>query len=146
MFTLWIRGVNSPPEIGEDVISVDWLPAEATNINYYRSYVFTAYEFQISEAGFRKWAVTVAYESSEHVSYQPVSDLADFKEKRFFTIERYNRFIGEDEDLDYSEHLKATSRKIENGLRGEMRRGSGGGYSIGYDRDTLTAYWQSNPR
>jgi hypothetical protein len=27
-----------------------------------------------------------------------------------------------------------------------MRRGSAGGYSIGYDRDTGTAYYQTNPR
>ena len=42
-------------EFGENVPSVTWLPSTATNVSYYKSYSFTAYEFEISEADFLKW-------------------------------------------------------------------------------------------
>lgn len=41
---------------GVDVERVGWLPEEATSVTYYRSFIRTAYEFSISEAGFRAWA------------------------------------------------------------------------------------------
>lgn len=84
LFALWLRDVNRPPEIAEGVYSVEWLPTEATNINYYRSYGFTAYEFQISETGFRKWAANPARKpSSEYVFYQSVTDGADLEKNHF---------------------------------------------------------------
>lgn len=147
--------VIRPPEIAEGLASVDWLPEEATDINYCRSYGFTAFEFKISEAGFREWAATAAYPPrSEYVKYQPVTEVSELEEDRFFRIRRYNSYDAggpvrpkDYEDYEnYEEYLGATTMEIKNGLRGEMRRGSAGGYSIGYDRDTGTAYWQSNPR
>ncbi len=78
LFTLWWRDVSRPPEIAEGVNSVEWLPVEATNIKYYRSYGFTAYEFQIDEPGFRAWAANAARKpGSEYVFYRPVTDVAD---------------------------------------------------------------------
>jgi len=43
-------------ESGEVVASVDWLPKSASNVSYYRSYMNTAYEFDIDEADFLKWS------------------------------------------------------------------------------------------
>lgn len=43
-------------ETGENVSHVSWLPASASNVSYYRSYNFMAFEFGISEAEFLKWA------------------------------------------------------------------------------------------
>lgn len=43
-------------ESGELLASVDWLPKEATNVSFYRSYFATAYGFAISEHGFRDWS------------------------------------------------------------------------------------------
>jgi hypothetical protein len=148
---LFLRDIDRPPEIGEHITSVEWLPAEATAISYFKSYGFTAYEFQIGESGFRDWAAEVAYDDhSEHVAFQPVTDVADLKGKGLSAIQRYNFLMKNDDELP--EKFKTpnfpttSSIEIENGLRGEVRRRSGGGYSIGYDRDTGTAYWQSNPR
>lgn len=150
MFAHWVQRVNRPPEIAEGVQSVDWLPAEATDIHYCRSYGFTAFEFKISEAGFREWAATAAYQSRESVKFLPITEISERGEGRFFPIERYNSYGEAGRAVpaggDYNEHRRATTIDIKNGLRGEMRRGSAGGYSIGYNRDTGTAYWQSNPR
>jgi len=49
----------------ENVPSVDWLPASASNVSYYKSYSFTAYEFDISESEFNAWA---------WVKLEPVTD------------------------------------------------------------------------
>jgi hypothetical protein len=150
MFARWVQEVNRPPDIAEGVKSVDWLPSEATDINYCRSYGFTAFEFKISEAGFREWAATVTHRPREYVEYQPVTEISKLKENHFFPIQRYNSRLAAGQDLpenfDYDKHHRTTTIEITNGLRGEMRRGSAGGYSIGYDRDTDTAYYQTNPR
>jgi hypothetical protein len=150
MIAHWVQRVNRPPDIAEGMKSVDWLPAEATDINFCRSYGFTAFEFKISEAGFLHWAATATYRDRDYIKYQPVTEISELKEKRFFPIKRYNgyRTGGQDfpEDFDYDKHRRATTIEITNGLRGEMRKGSAGGYSIGYDRDTGTAYYQTNPR
>lgn len=150
MVAQFVHKVTRPPEIAEGVASVDWLPAEATDISYCRSYGFTAFEFKISEAGFREWAAAAAYQSRESVEFLPITEISELTGNRIFPIERYNSY-GEagravPAGVDYNEHRKATTIDIKNGLRGEMRRGSAGGYSIGYDRDTGMAYWQSNPR
>lgn len=150
IFTQCFRMVNRPAEIAEGVKRVDWLPAEATDINYCRSYGFTAFEFKISEAGFRKWAAKAAYRPAEYVRFQPLTEIADHKGEPLYPIERYNSYLRVARDrpteFDYEAYLKDTQVDIKNGLRGEMRKGSAGGYSIGYDRDTGTAYYQSNPR
>lgn len=43
-------------EIGENVARVSWLPDSASNVSFYRAYSYTAYEFDIAEADFLKWA------------------------------------------------------------------------------------------
>lgn len=146
MITQWAQHVNSPPEIAEGVKNVDWLPADATDINFCRSYGFTAFEFKISESGFLEWAATVTHPDRDYVEYQPVTEISELIEERFFPIRRYNANQDLPEGVDYEDHLRNTTIEIKNGLRGEMRKGSAGGYSIGYDRDTGTAYYQTNPR
>ena len=42
--------------MAENVKSVSWLPAEATNISYYRGTLNSVYEFDISEKGFFEWS------------------------------------------------------------------------------------------
>jgi len=41
--------------VGEHENSVKWLPIAASDICYYRSYAYTAFEFNISEDEFLKW-------------------------------------------------------------------------------------------
>jgi hypothetical protein len=149
-FSYLIYDSTRPPEIGENVQSVDWLPNEATNIYYYRKPAFGAYEFKISEAGFREWAETSAFSSSEYHFYQPVVDLMDIEDKSTTQIMRYSEFISPKDDSveqhEKLEHREPTYINITNGLYGTLIFGNGGGYSIGYDRDTGTAYWEFTPR
>src|SRR5262245_53760868 len=42
-------------ETGENVDHVSWLPNSASNVSYYESYGYTAYEFDMSEDDFKKW-------------------------------------------------------------------------------------------
>lgn len=43
-------------ETAENVARVHWLPTSASNVSYYKSYSFTAYEFDIPERDFRAWS------------------------------------------------------------------------------------------
>lgn len=80
-----------------------------------------------------------------------MTEVSEIHGKKLFPIQRYNRFGADgldtsDDHESYAAFEKATTIEIRNGLRGESRVGSAGGYSIGYDRDTGTAYHQTNPR
>ena len=148
VLTSFIRQVSRPGEVAEGVGSVDWLPAEATNISYHKDYMTNAYEFQISEAGFRQWAAEVASEPvSEFLIYEPVADIAKDEPCCMY---RYKFFAGKKQasmkGSDEAEWFKSSLIEIENGLRGELRFRNGGGYSIGYDRDSGTAYWHWSRR
>ncbi len=148
VLTSFIRQVNRTAEVAEGIQSVDWLPAEATNISYHKDYMTNAYEFQISEAGFRKWAAEVASEPvSEFLIYEPVADIAKGEPCWMY---RYKFFAGKKQDSmegsDEAGQFKSSSIEIKNGLRGELRFRNGGGYTIGYDRDSGTAYWHWSRR
>lgn len=43
-------------ETGQNLPHVDWLPDDATNVSFSRTYSWEYYEFDISEAAFKKWA------------------------------------------------------------------------------------------
>ena len=43
-------------EYGVERASVPWLPQSASKISYYKSYSYTAYEFEIPEDDFVKWS------------------------------------------------------------------------------------------
>jgi hypothetical protein len=64
-------------ESGESVPSVSWLLAAASNVSYYRSYMNTAYEFDISESGFRSWSRWDVKEISEPVTITRYSSFAN---------------------------------------------------------------------
>ena len=68
---------NKHPKIGEHMGSVAWLPRTATDISYFKSYSYTAFEFTISESEFRKWADDC--------------ELAEIRET--VRIPRFNRFL-----------------------------------------------------
>ena len=123
----WIASAawsNDHPERGVAEPGVDWLPAGASDVSYFKTYSFSAYEFHISEDGFRAWATEVELcEISAPVS-----------------IERYNRW---DPQVSSSEQMAT----ITQGLWGETpRRGNGGGTRMVFDRETGTAYFQHSPR
>ena len=126
-------------ETAESVESVDWLPASATNISYYRSYMNTAYEFDIDESGFRKWSrwdvaeITEPVGLSRYLAFStpaPQEPANPTEEKQIaFTNAYYNRGV-----------------TITDGLYYGNTQTNGGGVWVGYDRGKGRAYYQSAPR
>lgn len=126
-------------ETAEAVKSVDWLPATASNVSYFCSYMNTAYEFDIDEAGFRQWASWEVAEISEPVrlarylafsSPRPVEPANPTKEEwEAFAVENGRRGITIVDGLYYGETLD-----------------NGGGVWVAYDRRSGRAYFQSAPR
>ncbi len=126
-------------ETAESVASVDWLPDSATNVSYYRSYLNTAYEFDIDESEFRKWSrwditeITEPVQMSRYLAFskprpqEPVNPTEE--EQIAFTSENHERGI-----------------TIRNGLYYGHTQRNGGGVWVAYDRQTGRAYFRSAPR
>jgi len=130
-FILAVQWSNDHPDIGENKMSVSWLPSSATNISYYRSYSFTAYEFDMDERVFLRWASR--------------SGLKEIKIP--VEIERYA--FGQLEEMPTGEYGDKRSKyyaTVSSGLYYSDERSSGGGERIAYDRAKKRVYYQSNPR
>jgi hypothetical protein len=132
-------------EKGKHLKTVGWLPVEAPDVCFYRSYSFTAYEFDISEKGFLEWA--------SRWEVKPIT--------RPFEIRRYSGRLARARDLLSSrpadEDLNAYERRagewqslrcatIANGYCYEDKHSDGGGTWVAYDRSRGRAYYQSMPR
>jgi len=126
-------------ETGEKVPRVSWLPPAATNVSYYRSYLFTAYEFDVSESEFLKWA--------QGYDLKPVREP--------FSIPRYNfaakalppEDASEEDARRIWERASVRTATVNDGYFYEQERGRSGGFTrIAWDRTTSRAYFQSNPR
>ncbi|MEZ6138749.1 MAG: hypothetical protein R3C53_28010 [Pirellulaceae bacterium] len=126
-------------ETGESLARVDWLPEDATNVSFYRSYMNTAYEFDISESGFRDWSRWDVTEIQEPVG---LSRYLAFSTPRPVeppnpTPEQMKAFA-----LEYSRR----GVTIRDGLYYGHTHDNGGGVWVGYDRTCGRAYYQSAPR
>jgi hypothetical protein len=134
-------------EKGENVPSVEWLPPSASNVSFYHSYSWTAYEFDIDEQGFLKWA-----------EEWPVAKLTG---GRVVTVPRYLRMvlewpkdpIGPESEAEAEARFQVQGRyqasvkkEIRRGYYYERRDSNGGGVVVGYDLDAGRAYFQSSPR
>jgi len=121
-------------ESGVNVAQVDWLPREATNISYFRSYLFTAYEFKISEDGFKTWCP---------FSVEPIT--------KPIVVDRY--LVGLESSgsagKNFEDALTYFARVrvgVSNGLY-YYRVQQNGGYTVyAYDRDRGKAYMAGRPR
>ena len=132
LVVLYIFCVTFPAEIGENVSHVDWLQEDASEISYYRSYMWTAYEFKVSEESFLKHA-------------NPLWEFEEISEP--VTISRYKeRLLNINDFPDYGAFEKEACITVKNGIVSTTRRKNGGGYIAVYDRDTGKAYIQTNPR
>ena len=143
LLAAWIVPVwysNTHPEFGEHVNRVDWLPEEATDISFYKSYSYTAYEFKISEDGFSRSANALW-------NFVEITEPED--------ITRYNYFVESEQyykqhpEFDYDAYNKlqnATTATVTHGIVAKQRWSNGGGYHAVYDRDRGIAYIQTNPR
>jgi hypothetical protein len=119
----------------EGIPSVSWLPEEATGINYYFSYNNNVYEFSISEDGFLKWVKDNGYENKGWQDFNGI-----WKDHTSRIVYRYNYFGKQHVDLNQG------TVEIIDGVFIEKRQRNGGGYTVGYDRKTRRAYFQSSRR
>ena len=106
-------------ETGENVQSVDWLPASATSVSFYKSYSFTAYEFDIPESDFIDWAWW---------DLKPIT--------KPVRVVRYCYFSSPD----------APDATVTEGLHFVSEQSDGGGVWVAYDRKIGRAYLFTCPR
>ena len=126
-------------ETGELLARVDWLPEEATNVSFYRSYLNTAYEFDISERRFREWS---RWKLEEIVD--PVH------------VPRYLAFstpIPQEPDNASNAEMDALAMEyakrgvtIRDGLYYRYMQDNGGGVWVSYDRRSGRGYFYAAPR
>lgn len=142
--TLLILGIGVPmwsnahPEIGENVKTVRWLPPEATNISYYKTISKIAYEFDISESGFKKYAEGKGW------TLQPIKEPIKITRYAFFTSSSHS---SDPTGEKYKEYQSKVDIRIKNGYYYTTPpQPNGGGLHVGYDLDTGRAYYQMNLR
>jgi hypothetical protein len=146
---LWLGGAswsNSHPKIGENVPHVDWLPASVSNVSYYRTYSFTAYEFDISETGFVAMATNRGWNLSEITNQHSVMTYRMAPQMR----ERYpipTSDLSTDAEVEkYKRDMRILRPEVTNGFWHEIRQSNGGGINVVFDRIRQRAYVQSSPR
>jgi hypothetical protein len=147
---LWFGGMgwsNAHPVIGENMAKVDWLPAVASNVSFYKTYLFTAYEFDISEADFvalgreRDWKLAEINDKSLRVKTYRMGD----KLRDRFPIPKSD--ISTDKQIyEYLKARQVIEPIVTNGLAYEVRQANCGGITAVYDRTKQRAYVQANPR
>ena len=123
-------------EFAENVERVSWLPPAATNVSYYRSYNFTAYEFDITEVEFKRWT---------WLDVKPIAE--PVKVYRYSHRKRANPDFGPNPSFEELEVWEATHRATaSDGLYYNNRSSSSGGVTVAFDRTKGRAYFQTNPR
>ena len=137
-------------EEGENVAKVDWLPEEANQVSFHKSYGFTAYEFNISEKGFLDLARREGWEIKP-IGAETVS-VERYLSHRLMTALK-GKSVG-DSDQEQEEHQKKyeewkrdSRHIIAKGYYYKWLRGqTGGGIWVGYDSENGRAYYHTQPR
>lgn len=151
LFGLWLglgAWLDSSPEIGENIQHVDWLPNSASNVSFYKSGSFTAYEFNISEPSFCEFAKTKSWNIKE-ISTEPfkmVSYRIGHKLKDKYPYPELKNLSTDKDIEDYNKAYEILRPTITNGLKYEFREANGGGISVAFDRNKQRAFVQTNPR
>jgi hypothetical protein len=123
-------------ETEENVDHVSWLPGSASNVSYYRSYSYTAYEFDMSEDEFKKWI---------RFDVKPITKPVDVYRYSHTTANRPD--LGPNPTIAQLEAWEAIGKAtIKNGHYHSHRRGNGGGVDVAFDRDRGRVFFQTNPR
>ena len=122
-------------EFGQGVATVSWLPDEATDVSYYKSYGWTAYEFTISESGFRKWA-----------SKYPLQEIDETLHMERWSWVNFSRESSGLSTNEYHTSMLDHLTSIEEGLLGGASWDNGGRELMAFDRAAGRAYFQFNPR
>lgn len=133
---------------GEHLETVDWLPSEASDVSYYRSYLFTAYEFDISEEGFLKWASD--WEVKPVQAPYTIRRYSSALNRLPYPGDRDRRMSDPTDVEEFSEAMRAWEAEqratITTGYWYERVQRNGGGVWVAYDRDRKRAYYVSTPR
>lgn len=140
---IWfVHGVHlglTQVETGESLPSVNWLPDSASNVSFYRSYMNTAYEFDIDEESFRQWARWDIAEIEEPVGLS--------RYLRFSTPRPQEPPNPTQQQLEkLAQEYSRRGVTIRNGLYYGYTQDNGGGVWVAYDRSAGRAYFQSAPR
>lgn len=142
LFATWLGLVmwsNAHPKTGENVAKVSWLPASASNVSFYKTYSWTAFEFDISEDEFRKWAA--------HRTLKEIVKEEKICRYSYWKFCRKKHSVKTDEELtDYMNAEKRHYAVVSKGLYDSRRHDNGGGYHVVFDRDKQRAYFQFSPR
>lgn len=123
------------PETGINVPTADWLPETASDISFYRSHSWKAWEYTISENDFR--------ESGSRYDLKEIEEPQSIP--RFSWLEFRNTDptkYGE----SYFREEQGHHAKVSNGLFASKRWKNGSGYHIIFDRDKSRVFFQSNKR
>lgn len=142
MFATWqglVMWSNAHPETGENVAKVSWLPTSAGNVSFYKTNTWMAFEFDISEDEFRKWAAR--WTLKEIDKEQKICRYSYWK----FCREKHPGNT-EQELTDYMNAKERHYVVVSKGLYDSKRHDNGGGYHVVFDRNIQRAYFQSNPR
>ena len=130
-------------ETAENVEHVDWLPDAAHNISYYRSYSFTAYEFDISEDEFLRWTEDQGWKAEKVQS--PVDILRYSTMTAKFPGDHSSNLESE-RSAEFEQWERLTRKTITDGYYYDYRQRNGGGVTVGYDLTSGRAYCQTSPR
>jgi hypothetical protein len=137
-------------EFGEDAPTVSWLPKTASHISYYRSYLRTAYEFDMAEQEFvafaesRGWRLQRMehepfairrYSWCQHPVPPPNSLPPGTTDSQISTLES-----------QLAAYQTNTTKRITNGYAYVVRQNNGGEITVGYDASLKRAYVFTTPR
>lgn len=123
-------------ETAEGVERVDWLPPTASNVSYYKSYMYTAYEFDMSEADFKSW--------TWH-KVKPITTNVQVNRFSYMTRDSSALDLSSPEE-QWKRWEEAGTATVTNGLYYSDRRSNGGGVTLAYDRAIGRVFFQTNPR
>jgi hypothetical protein len=125
-------------ETGEHESRVSWLPAEATDVTYIRSFFYTVEEFSISEQGFLVWAKKMGWDVATIVGEVEVP--------RYFGQVTPVPQVPQESERAFDAWLQKSRAVVRDGYYARYRTHDMAGYTVAYDRKAGRVYYQANPR
>lgn len=137
-------------EMLEHQPNIGWLPPTATDVSAFRSYPWTAYEFDIGESDFHAWAAVNGYKV-ERIGPEPVHIRRYLWAKGKYKEPSPLKGWPSAADLDKYEAQMAqyrtdTRRTVTNGFVYTHGQSNGGFCFVVYDLDFHRTYVETSPR